>query len=251
MQIYELLNSVTDIGYHMLEQGAEVYRVEDSLRRIFASYEIPAEVYAVPGSVIVTIHDEDGRPMTKTRRILLHDTNLDKVDRLNDLSRRVCRDRPEPQQIREEIKAILARRSYPAPILVFAYIIIGFSFALFFEGDINDALVAGVTGGLIKLLQLALAKVRSNEFFVIILCSAMTSFIAIVSVQLGLANNIDKVTIGALMTLVPGITVTNCMRDFIAGDFMTGLSRLAQALLAATAIAAGVAINMTLLRPYI
>jgi uncharacterized membrane protein YjjP (DUF1212 family) len=53
------------------------------------------------------------------------------------------------------------------------------------------------------------------------------------------------------MTLVPGITITNCMRDFIAGDLMTGLSRLAEAILTAAGIAIGVAVNLMFLKNFI
>lgn len=252
MQNYELLNMATDIGFHLLEQGAEIYRVEDSISRILAAYgQTNVDVYAVPGSIVVTLSDEDDRPLTRTRRILRHETNLDKVDQLNHLSRTICQTTPELSEINAEIRRILARKTYPAPVLVLAYMVIGFSFSLFFEGSLFDALVASGIAAVIRLLQFALQKLRSNEFFSIILCSAFTSTVAIFAVWFGLADNMDKVTIGALMTLVPGITLTNCMRDFIAGDFMTGLSRMVEALLTATAIAAGVAINLFLLRGYI
>ena len=252
MQVFELLNAATDIGYHMLEQGAEIYRVEDSLRRILAAYgKSDADVYALPGSLVVTLIDENGHPITKTKRVLNHDTNLDKVDQLNDLSRRICKSKPNMEEINEEIRRIMARKSYSPYVLVAAYIAIGFSFCLFFEGSLMDALVAGIIGACIKLLQFGLQRLKSNEFIKVILCSAFTSFVAILAFQMGIADSIDKVTIGALMTLVPGITLTNCMRDFIVGDFMTGLSRMVEALITAAAIASGVAINLTLLRNYI
>ena len=50
-----------------------------------------------------------------------------------------------------------------------------------------------------------------------------------------------KIIIGVLMTLVPGIAITNSMRDFLAKDYLSGFLRLTEALVTATAIAVGVA----------
>lgn len=38
MENQDLLNMVTTIGYLMLEHGAEIYRVEESIRRMAISY---------------------------------------------------------------------------------------------------------------------------------------------------------------------------------------------------------------------
>lgn len=252
MQTFELLNVATNIGYFMLEQGAEIYRVEESITRILKAYGYnEADIYAIPGSIIVTISDESGRPLTKTRRVLNHETNLDRVDKLNNLSRHICKSKPTYKQINAQIDAIMARKTYSRFLQVIAYAVIGFSFAIFFKGSIYDALVASVIALLIKLIQFALNRLNANNFFMTILCSAFTAFVAIFAVRFGIANNTDKVIIGALMTLVPGIALTNCMRDFIAGDFMAGLSRMVEALLIAAGIAVGVAINLTLLKNYI
>lgn len=53
------------------------------------------------------------------------------------------------------------------------------------------------------------------------------------------AHNVDKIIIGALMLLVPGVAVTNSMRDIIAGDLIAGLMKMVEALMVATAIAIG------------
>ncbi len=65
-------------------------------------------------------------------------------------------------------------------------------------------------------------------------------------VRIGLAHNSDKMIIGTLMNLVPGIAITNVMRDIIAGDLIAGLVKLTEALLVATAIALGAGMAITL-----
>ena len=51
-----------------------------------------------------------------------------------------------------------------------------------------------------------------------------------------------------LMNLVPGIAITNCMRDIMAGDMFAGLTKLTESLLTATAIALGAGIALGIAR---
>ncbi|HOV42028.1 MAG TPA: threonine/serine exporter family protein [Oscillospiraceae bacterium] len=252
MEDYELLNLSTDIGFFMLVHGAEVYRVEESIRRMLNSYgREDADVYVIPGSIVVTLCCKDGKPMTKTRRVLRHQTNLDKIDALNNLVRSICRETPDFESASLKFKEILGRKVYSNRVLLIVYAIIGASFAIFFGGTLRDAVFAMLAAMGIKIIQILFEKIDANDFFTIVICSAFASFFAIFSAYFHFADNMDKVTIGALMTLVPGITITNCMRDFIAGDLMTGLSRLAEAILTAAGIAIGVAVNLMFLKNFI
>ncbi len=53
-------------------------------------------------------------------------------------------------------------------------------------------------------------------------------------------------TIGALMPLVPGMALTNAMREIMAGDLISGLNRTAEAILVATAIALGTVLPLVI-----
>jgi uncharacterized membrane protein YjjP (DUF1212 family) len=46
------------------------------------------------------------------------------------------------------------------------------------------------------------------------------------------------------MTLVPGVAITNAMRDVIAGDLLAGTMKGVEALLIALALAAGTAVAL-------
>ena len=48
------------------------------------------------------------------------------------------------------------------------------------------------------------------------------------------------------MNLVPGVVLTNVMRDMIAGDLVAGLTKLAQALITAPGIALGTGVAISL-----
>lgn len=61
----ELLEITTEIGWRLLQSGAEIYRVEESIRRMLEAYGFPeAEVFSIPSCIIVTINDETGHALT-------------------------------------------------------------------------------------------------------------------------------------------------------------------------------------------
>jgi len=57
---------------------------------------------------------------------------------------------------------------------------------------------------------------------------------------------VDAITIGTLMVLVPGMALTNAMREIMAGDIISGVNRTAEAILTATAISLGVVISLAI-----
>ena len=78
------------------------------------------------------------------------------------------------------------------------------------------------------------------------MCSGIASLLSLLLVRAGLGNNVDLVTIGVLMLLVPGVALTNAMREIMAGDIISGLSRTADAILVASAIALGTVVGLAI-----
>lgn len=242
----ELLKITSKIGAMLIECGAEIYRVEDSINRIAAAYGFEGiskrmEVFAIPTMLIITINDGDDPPMTQTKRITSRVTNLDRVDKLNNLSRFICTVKPEADIIERHIEEIKKRRVYGNVVQYGSYAVVGATFALFFGGGALDALFAGLISLLVMLVSKLVNKVRPSVFFQNVICSMVIASLAVIISRIGLTGGFDKVIIGSSMNLVPGITLTNCMRDFIAGDFLAGLYTLTEALLVATGMAVGAA----------
>ena len=67
-----------------------------------------------------------------------------------------------------------------------------------------------------------------------------------VLVRVGVGRDLWAATIGTLMVLVPGMALTNAMREIMAGDILSGMSRTAEVLLVAAAIALGAALPLML-----
>lgn len=243
MDYDKILQAIIDIGEEMIVTGAEVSRVEDSINRMCRSYGFTkVNVFIITSNMQVTMEDPEGRTHTHIRRIHRYDVNFDKLDYLNDLSRYVC---THPDMTSKEIKAKLKEvMSRPEPKLIYRFIgsvlVAGF-FALFFGGTVRDSLAASLMGVIVVLMELLLKDREENQIVYHFIISVVAGIVAILFVKIGLGHNEGIIMMGGIMLLIPGIALTNAIRDMLIGDLASGLLRLVNALLVAGSIACGFA----------
>lgn len=245
-----ILQAILDVGEEMIVCGAEVSRVEDSIERMCESYGAPMErinVFIITSNIQVTLETPDGRILTQIRRLVRHNTNFDRLDYLNDLSRYICSNTPDEQEILERLDEVMARPEHGKLLKIFSAMLIASSFAVFFGGNWLDGLAASIVGLVIVLMDIYFAKHEPNQIIYHFVVSLAAGLTALILVHVGLGNNVDKIMIGGIMLLIPGIAMTNSVRDMLIGDIMSGLFRLINALLIAAAIACGFALSIIFL----
>ncbi len=236
----EYLSCAMSIGEQMLLCGAEVHRVEDAMQRMCRSFgAVRTDIFIITSSMVATVLGEDGESFTQTRRIHGGGTDMERLHRLNDLCRRICSERMTPAQIRDAYDAILCTPTYPFALECVSYAVIAGSFTLFFGGNLTEAAISFLIGSLIRFVVLFVDRKVINRIFGKCIASFAASALAFVAVQAGIIPSVDKIVIGNIMTLIPGIGLTNALRDLFVGDSITGLLRLADAALNALAIAGG------------
>ena len=243
MDYNTIMDLAADLGYELSMSGAETFRVEDSMSRVLASYGITSEVFAIPNYLIVSILTETGKPITRMRRIGYHGNNLDAVEKLNALSRRICSQHPEPAEAMKMLASL--RRSVPyygVPMYLFGNFLGAAGFAMLFGCSFSDMLLSGVCGILGGIINRIMDKMKVNPFFVTIFSAFVMALTAYGLNLCGAIKNVDGVVIGALMILVPGLLFTNAMRDIIYGDTNSGITRIVQVLLIAMGMALGTAV---------
>ena len=243
MDYNKLLDFATDLGYELSMAGAEIFRVEDSMSRILRAYGMEPEVYAIPNCVIVSVTMPDGESLTKMRRVGFHGNDLDAVELLSGLSRRVCREKPDGETVYQWLKEVKARRrAYHWAIQLIGYFLASFAFGIFFGGDLVDAVCGGIGGIAVGVCSMFMDRLQTNNFFKTLLASIPLAFIPYAFGALGICQRPDMATIGTVMVLVPGLLFTYAMRDIIYGDTNSGINRIVQVLLIALAIACGTAV---------
>ncbi len=108
-----------------------------------------------------------------------------------------------------------------------------------FGGNYLDFIIAFVIGAALKPVLSFLGYLNVNVFFTNLVGGFTVSFLAVLSTLMVSNLNVDKIIIGSVMILVPGIGIVNALRDTIAGDLISGIVRGAEAFLIAVAIAVG------------
>ena len=251
MDYDKLLNVAVELGCQLMSSGAEIYRVEESMQRLLQAYGLDSpEVFAIPSCVIVSVTTPEGHPITRMRRIGAHGTDIEKLERCNDLCRHLCVQSPPVEEAQARLEALSGNvPQYAHWKVLLGYGIAPAFFSPLFGGGFADS-VCAMVGGLAVGFCLLYAKkiIASNGFFRTVICSTVASLVSLMLVRWGLGQSVDTVTISVLMVLVPGVALTNAMREIMAGDMISGLSRAAESILTAAAIAIGSAVGLTLVR---
>ncbi len=243
----EYLFQVLEIGQYMLQCGGEVSRVEDSIRRMCIAYGAErADVFAITNSIVVTIHAHRFGSLTQTRRVTGQQYDLHRLELLNHLSRRICLERLSPEDAERALDAILAAPQYSFPVQLATYALISSSFSLFFGGTALDALASGVIGVVLKYMDRLIRKTEASAFLSALLCSCLGGLLAGLAVHGGLGDDVGKISIGNIMLFIPGVALTNSLRDMFSGNTLAGLMRFIEAVLLALTIAFGFAVAASL-----
>lgn len=247
MESGKLLNVILDIGEVMLVSGGEVSRVEDTIARICRAYGMnKINVFIITTSMVVTVTDKDGEMLTQTRRIYSYATNFTKLELLNNLSRTVCETLPDISYIEAQLAGIQAAPMYTERTYYLAYALISSAFSIFFGGSLWDAAAAALIALLLRFVLLVNRRLEMNFIVNNIVCSLVGGLAAVLLTRLGLGESVDKIVIGNIMLLIPGIALTNGIRDMINGDIMSGVMRLSEAVIVSIAIAVGFATVLVL-----
>ena len=141
----------------------------------------------------------------------------------------------------EMIDEIRNAKHVPPVISCLMYIMLSGAFALFFGGDLLDACCACVSGLSLYLLLTLAARADINNLLANMICCALTGMVVMLLVKVGIGRHPDKVMIGNIMLVIPGVGLTTSLRDIINGDMITGMIGICEALMRSIAVALGFA----------
>lgn len=236
----EKLSLVLDIVEQMVKSGAEAERIEYSVRRICKSFgAVRAEALSITTSLIVTAYYGEYSSVTQTRRVSKFAYNMDRLEKMNALSREICEKKLSPQEARKKFKSLMYEKSYSFYIELIFFMIIAFTFSMFFGGSVKDAISSAFIAIFFKMIDEFSTRLQLNKFIPIVVSSLFGGFMAMLLVRLHLADSVGMVSIGDVMILIPGVMLTNSLRDLFSGDMITGGIRFIEAVIIAMMIALG------------
>lgn len=235
-------------GEIMLKNGAETYRVEDTIVRICNMHDIySVESFVTPTGIFVSVNDTiDGPSISFIKRIKNRTINLSKISQVNDFSRRISSMSLSFEERLEELKKIDNSPRYNKYIKSLGAGIASAFFAVLIMASMADILISFIIGVIVYMVLELVDGLGANQFIQNSICGAMAAALAILAVTLDIGLSIDKIIISSIMILLPGVAITNAVRDSISGDLISGLTRAAEAFIVAISIAVGVGLTMHL-----
>lgn len=246
-RVDEILDIALDVGVAMLECGAEVHRVEDTMTRICVAYGArEIEVFAITSVVIAQIRMNDEAYSSQTRRIHRTYNHLARLEKLNALSREICQSPLSHGEVNERLQEIHCYRPVPEWLCYIGGMLATGGFAIFFGGTWLDGLAAATIGILLTFIERH-GKPVINAMAGTFINSFIAGALSLLCVAVGFGHHADMVIIGTIMLEIPGMAFGNALRDMLCGDTLAGALRFIQAILQALIMAAGYLCAMMLI----
>lgn len=242
-----LMDLILGTGELLLKSGAETYRVEDTMERIANSRKNISSVssFVTQTGVFLSLEFED-EVFSNFKRVRGSSTDLNKVHHLNEFSRKFVSENISLEDGLSEINEIKNIISYSSFLKALFGAIAAAFFSLMFGGTLKDFSSSFFLSIIVVSILIHMGKYKVTFFIENFVGALLITIFAILSVNLNLGDNIDKIIIGSIMYLVPGVPITNSIRDTMSGDSLSGISRGMEAVFCALAIALGVGVVLNI-----
>ena len=240
-----LLDTAVFAGEVLMKSGAETYRVEDTMYRILKKSNLKTvEVLVMMTGFVATLDDPAIDSLTVVRRITNRGTNLDKIDRVNMISRAFCGDQITLDEAFHRMKALWREQEVHFRSAIPMAAITG-GFAIMFGGTLTEGAIAAIVGIIVSIVLTFCRKYKVHTFLEnIVCCAVMAMVIGIVVKSLPGRYDKDLLIISSIMPFVPGAAITNAVFDILHGDYLSGVAIAAEAFVIAAAVALGIGIGM-------
>ena len=230
------------IGRLLLKNGAETTRVEDVMERLCAYFDVPnVNVFVTPTFIMLGSSSEIGEALCC--RVRHRTINLSVLSEINQFSYGIDSWKLKYDDTMDYFtKKLTQKMPYTKIAVCAAYGFGALWFAMLLGAGAKDALASFLAACATSVTLNNIDKNSVSAFWKNSLAGGIITAIAIFCVKFGFGKSFEAITVASLMPFLPGLAFTNGLRDFIAGDLISGNSRTAEAILFALSLAAGLAL---------
>ncbi len=246
---YLLADTAALAGEIMLLAGAETTRVEDTIRRILKTSGFErCEVFVVTTGIMLTLEDWRYGTISLNRRVEEKQTNLGNIDKANSISRQFCSGQLSLQETYHQLKD-MKPVTYPGWLVSLSIILTAACFTLILKGGLIECLTAAFNGIYFILARIANRKLRLNSFVFNMAASFLMAFTTMLVQSVFYPPlELEPVIAGSIMALLPGVAMTNGIRDTLEGNYMSGSARMIEAFVIAVSLALGIGVGLSACR---
>jgi len=246
MNTGELMKVALKAGEILLVSGAEIYRVEDTITRICASYGFKCESFVLPTGIFIAINKEGHDAFTAFRRIRQRSVDLNRIDMVNTLSRRIEKEKLSYEACARELALVENKKDYSFSLRIAVSALAAFAFALLFRGSLQDGFAAFFIGMVVYIIKEIIASKVPFLFFELFVSGFVAGLLSVVAAGMFPGMSYYRIIIGSVMIFLPGVAITNSIKDILYGDIVASITRMGEALFSVTSLGAGVAVGISI-----
>jgi len=224
---------VIELARRLHQYGAAAPRLEQAIGNVAQQLGLACDVLSTPTSIVLSFGAPGGdgiADITQVVRIAPGDVNLARLCRADEIADRVADGSLEPRRGLAQLRALgrpLSRGALWATVV--SYGLSAGAIAVLFRTSWQDALVAGVIGILIGGIVVAgYGRPRLSVAGDAIAALVATFIATMVSAWL-VPLALKLVVLSALIVLVPGMSLTNAVRELTSQHLASGVARFAGA----------------------
>lgn len=238
-QVYDV---AMEAGRILLQNGAEISRVEETMDRICKHYGADSmDSFVLSNGIFITGGYGTRNAYARVGHIPVSGASLDKVVAVNQLSREIVEGKYEQiekvTEKLEEISGMTANKNWHR--ILASGIGSGF-FCVLAGGTFPDCLAAFIAGIILYIYVVFISEKYLSKILGNIFGGAIIVAVCLCCFQLNIGNHLENIISGAIMPMVPGVAFANGIRDIANGDYIAGSVRLLDAILRFLCIAIGV-----------
>ncbi|HEX9059186.1 MAG TPA: threonine/serine exporter family protein [Clostridia bacterium] len=241
----QVLDIAVKAGEILIRSGSEIYRAEDTITRICSSYGLKCECFVLVSGIFAEVEGKNGEHHYVIRRIKSYSTDLKRIHLVNTFSRNIEKKTLDYQKALETLNTIESVKSYSFLKRVSAAMLTSFVYALLLGGNIIESISAFFSGLVVYSLGEILQRIGFPKFFELFIQGASAGFMGFIASILFPGQDSYRIIIGTIIFLVPGVAITNGIKDALYGDTLSSLYRMAEAVFTAIAVGAGVGIALS------
>ena len=234
-------------GHILLENGAEIFRVEETMDRICRHFGLESgNAFVLSNGIFVTAGSERENFFAKVQHIPVSGTHLDKVTAVNQLSREIEHGTYTLEEAEAELERIRKTPGKRKWIQILASGLGSAAFCCLFGGGMAESIVA-FAAGLVLYTYVLYVSVYLSKIVGNILGGALVTLFCGGMYLMGIGTHLNYMITGAIMPLIPGVAFTNAIREMADGDYISGTVRMMDTLVSFLSIAIGVGMGTALL----
>lgn len=240
MNLKEITDIALSVGEILLSNGSENYRIETSINKICEAYGLISEVILTSNGILLLVEDSNLNKYTSIRKVKEKCVDLYKIELINSFSRKITKAPMTYEEAKKTIDEIRNAPTFTFRVRTFASCMTGFIYTLFFNGTFLDALTSILVCLITYIVFEKMNKLGFIQFIDYYIAGIIIGLLSVLGNFFFPEINKNNVITGSIMILVPGVILTNSIKDMLYGDYSSGASKFFEAALIIAAVGCGV-----------